>query len=293
MEHRSIQTIVEQFATREGANETEIPGLQLYRISGPIERSPAVYTPRICINTRGAKRVFSKSGVHIYDSEQFICCTMPVPVQVEVPNATPTAPVMGISLDLDTGPCRELIQLISAAQGHSIDFKFESTGPQGLATGPISGTLEEAIRRLLELLYDSTTCRALAQGRLREVYYFLLTGPLGPVFQRRFGVSQTIVETVCYLQDNLTESLSIDHLAKWAGMSRATFHRRFKVITGMTPIQFIKEYRLNSAAMQLAAGMRTGEAADAVGYSSISQFSREFKRQFGQSPREWASRVST
>ena len=293
MEHQSTHTIVEQFATREGANETEIPGLQLYRISGPIKRAPAVYTPRICINTRGTKRVFSNSGIHTYDGKQFVCCTMPVPVEVEVPNATPNNPVMGISLELENGPCRELIQMISATRGHSIDSDSESKGSHGLTTGLISDKLDEAIRRLLALLHDSTACRALAQARLSEVYYVLITGPLGPVFRRRFGASQAIVETICHLQDNLTESISIDQLAKWAGMSRATFHRRFKVVTGMAPIQFIKEYRLNSAAMQLAAGKRTSEAADAVGYNSVSQFSREFKRQFGQSPREWTSRVST
>jgi len=288
MGNESIQAIIEQHATQEGVTETGIPGLQLYRIHQPLKRTPAIYTPRICINVRGSKRVFSNAGVHIYDSRHFICCTMPVPVEADVPVATPEDPVLGVSLELNSAPFRDLIQVISATQGLEISGT-ESLGPEGLAVGLVSDALEEAMCRLLELTGDPTALRALSHGRLAEVYYVLLIGPLGPVIRRRFGDHLKIAETVCYLQDNISEPLTIDQLAKWSGMSRATFHRRFKDATGLAPIQFIKEFRLNTAAMHLAAGMRTGDVADAVGYNSQSQFSREFKRLFGESPRDWIS----
>jgi AraC-like DNA-binding protein len=75
------------------------------------------------------------------------------------------------------------------------------------------------------------------------------------------------------------------------GMSRAVFHRRFKEATTMSPIQFIKTMRLNNAAMKIAEGKTVNEAAWDVGYASTSQFSREFKRMYGQSPREWGYAV--
>lgn len=92
--NHDLLPFVERHAPKGGPTQTSIPGLQLYRISGPIQRSPAVYTPRICINTLGCKRVFSSAGMHTYDAHRFICCTMPVPVEVEVPDATPDEPVI-------------------------------------------------------------------------------------------------------------------------------------------------------------------------------------------------------
>ena len=75
-------------------------------------------------------------------------------------------------------------------------------------------------------------------------------------------------------------------------MSRAVFHRRFKEVTTLSPVQFVKSLRLNTAAMHLATGSGVNEAAYQVGYASASQFSREFKRQFGMAPREWEQDVS-
>ena len=75
-------------------------------------------------------------------------------------------------------------------------------------------------------------------------------------------------------------------------MSRAVFHRTFKKATTMSPIQFVKAMRLNSAAMKIAAGMNVNEAASQVGYVSSSQFSREFKRIYGESPRRWSHSVA-
>jgi AraC-like DNA-binding protein len=70
-------------------------------------------------------------------------------------------------------------------------------------------------------------------------------------------------------------------------MSRAVLHRKFKQATSLSPIQFVKSMRLNSGAMKIATGMNVNEAAMEVGYVSSSQFSREFKRMYGQSPRQW------
>ncbi len=77
-------------------------------------------------------------------------------------------------------------------------------------------------------------------------------------------------------------------MANHVGMSRAVFHRRFKDATTMSPIQFVKSMRLNNAAMKIAEGKTVSEAAWDVGYQSASQFSREFKRMYGQSPRQWS-----
>lgn len=293
MSREQILSIVERHAPDEAVNETGIPGVQLYRISGPMPTGPAIYTPRICMNVRGSKRVYSKAGVYVYDESHCICCTMPVPVDADVPQAAPDEPVLGVSMELDLALLRELVNGVSETQGWGSDEEPAAIASGGLTIGPVTDELTIVISRLLELIDDPISRRVLARSRLTEVYFVLLMGPLGPALKRRFGTSQKIADTACYIQDHIREPLSVKELAKWAGMSAPSFHRNFKNATGLSPIQFIKQLRLNTAATELAIGMPAGEAAKEVGYNSQSQFTREFKRQFGKSPRDWASGAST
>ena len=105
--------------------------------------------------------------------------------------------------------------------------------------------------------------------------------------RRAFGIGNEIAKSIEYLAANLHKNVTIDELASLVNMSRAVFHRKFKQATRMSPIQFMKSMRLNRAAMKIAAGMTVNEAALEVGYVSSSQFSREFKRMYGQSPKQW------
>ena len=109
--------------------------------------------------------------------------------------------------------------------------------------------------------------------------------------RRAFGVGNEIARSIEFLTKRLDETITIDDLANQVGMSRAVFHRKFKEATTMSPIQFVKSLRLNHAAMNIAAGMSINQASQTVGYVSPSQFSREFKRLYGQSPRQWSSSV--
>ncbi len=111
--------------------------------------------------------------------------------------------------------------------------------------------------------------------------------------RRTFGASRDLGRAFAYLHEHLREPISIDDLARAAGMSKPVFHRRFKAVTTLSPLQFMKAIRLNNAAALIAGGMNVAEAANHVGYGSASQFSREFSRQYGMSPRRWANDAGT
>lgn len=102
-----------------------------------------------------------------------------------------------------------------------------------------------------------------------------------------FGAGNAIARVIAHVSAHLNAPISIDDMARRAGMSRAAFHRKFKQVTTMAPIQFVKTMRLNNAAMKIAGGSAVNEAALDVGYASPSQFSREFKRVYGATPRQW------
>ena len=138
------------------------------------------------------------------------------------------------------------------------------------------------------MVTNPTDAAVVGDGRLREVYYALLKGEAGAAARRAFGVGNEIARVIEHVSSRLDEPVTIDDMAAQAGMSRAVFHRKFKEATTMSPIQFVKAIRLNKAAMRMAGGMTVNEAATEVGYVSASQFSREFKRLYGQSPKQWS-----
>lgn len=290
MHKKQIRKLVEQHALEDGVTETGLEGVQLYRISNPIARLPAVYTPRFCLNVAGSKRVFQNGKVQEYGEERFICCTMPLPVEADVPKASKRNPLLGVSLEFNDQLMTETVLELSSFEGEY--GKRPPNKDSGIVIGELTESLLVALSRLLQLFEDPLALKVLGKGRLKEIYFTLLKSEAGPLIRQRFGERNEIASTICFLKENLQETYSIDYLARQAGMSRAVFHRRFKEVTTLSPVQFIKSLRLNTAAMHLATGLGVNEAALQVGYASPSQFSREFKRRFGKTPREWEQDVN-
>ena len=285
MNVNQLKELCSRLAPNDGITATGLDGVLLYRVSNPMNRLPGVYTPRFCLNVSGSKRVFQSGQVREYGEGSFFCCTMPLPVESDIPKATKKCPLLGISLEFDEQLMTETVIEMSSLDD---DFRLGSAeNDSGLLVGKLTSPLSEAMYRILSLVEDRSAASILGRGRLKEAYFQLLKSDAGPFVRHRFGKRDKITDVISFLKDNLHESFSMDDLAERAGMSRAVFFRRFKAMTSVSPVQFLKSLRLNTAAMHLASGLGVNEAAFEVGYASPSQFSREFKRQFGMAPREW------
>ncbi len=258
----------------------------MFRVNQPVERLPAVYPASICCIVQGTKRAYLGGVAYTYDADRYLCATMPLPVEAEVPVATPQEPVLGLLLDLDTRAMAEALVAYEAA-ARPAGLTSTKALSAGLVVAQADERFVEAMGRLLQLLDDPVALRVLTQGRLRELLFAIVEGEAGPVVRRTFGGAQDMTRVLTHVRENLSEPLCVDDLARRAGMSRAVFHRRFKAATNFSPLQFIKALRLSHAAMEIVGGKAVSQAADAVGYTSASQFSREFRRHFGQSPRQW------
>lgn len=290
MDTERIKELCGRLAPKDGITETGLEGVLLYRVSNPLDRLPAVYTPRLCLNVSGSKRVFQNGKAQEYGENHFVCCTMPLPVEADIPKASMRKPLLGISVEFD-----EQLMTETVIEMSSIDSDFRLINAKsnaGLIVCKLTSSILEAMYRLLELAEEPTASKVLGKGRLKEAYFQLLRSQAGPLVRHRFGEQNEIANTICLLKNNLRESFSIDELAQQAGMSRAVFHRKFKEVTSLSPVQFVKTLRLNTAAMHLASGYGVNQAAFEVGYASPSQFSREFKRQFGTAPREWEQKLN-
>jgi AraC-like DNA-binding protein len=285
---KKILELVERHASQEGLIDTGLEGFQLFRVTQPVPRVPAVYSPSICVILQGSKRAYLGGEELIYNDEHYLCCSMPVPIEAEVPHATPEEPVLGFLLSLESRVLTELLVELEAisALGHEPRQIAQEPGMKVVAWDE---PFTAAVLSLVSLLDDPIALKILGKGKIREVMFTLTRGEAGPLLRRNVGGSRDLFRVLNYIQEHLNEHITIQDLVKQAGMSKAVLHRKFKAVTTLSPLQFIKALRLNEAAMMIASGTNVGQAAYQVGYESSSQFNREFRRHFGNSPRQWAN----
>lgn len=288
MSRRQIRDVILRHAPAHGITDAPIDGLQLIRVTEPVPTVPSIYPASLCVLVAGHKRVYLGGEAKTYGNGSFLCCTMPLPVEAEVPWASPGSPVLGLLLSLETPTMTETLVAAEATARLEPDGETSESTP-GLVVAAWDEPFLDAVWRLLQLLDDPSARRVLATSRLRELYFALLRSEAGGVVRQTFRASRDLGRALAYVHEHIGEPISVDELAGVAGMSKAVFHRRFKAVTTLSPLQFMKAIRLNSAAALIAGGMNIAEAANQVGYGSPSQFSREFSRQYGMPPRQWAT----
>ena len=267
--------------------ETGVKGVQLFRVSESLRCAPAVYEPTVVAIVNGTKEAVLDGRRYIYDSSKYMCCPMYMPVEAGTPASSPENPLLGVYISLNTRVMTELVIEMDRADGAIRKPKGGSL-PLGFPVSSWDDGFTEALLRLLKLGESLADTAVLGDSRLRELYYAILKGDAGDSARRAFGVGNEISRAIEYLTSRLNEAVTIEDMAAQVGMSRAVFHRKFKQATTMPPIQFMKSMRLNNAAMKITGGMNVNEAAMEVGYVSSSQFSREFKRMYGESPKKWS-----
>lgn len=283
---QEIRQLIEGQIHDDGLFETGIKGVKLFRATAAVPCAPAVYEPCVIAIVCGAKEAVLDGAHHVYDSSQYMCCPMSMPVKAGTPATSPDNPLLGVYIALDPRVMSTLTMEMDNI-GCLMGMGEDAPAAQGIRFAGWNAAFSEALLRLLQVADNKMDSAVLGEARLRELYYAVLKGDAGAFARRAFGAGNAIARSIAHVSDSLGVPISIDDMASRAGMSRAVFHRKFKQATTMSPIQFVKSMRLNNAAMKIAGGMTVNEAAMDVGYVSPSQFSREFKRMYGQSPRQW------
>lgn len=282
-----IRRLVATHAPRHGLFPTGLDGVSLYRKATPSPRQPAVMPPLVNIVVQGTKYAYLDATTYRYGAGSYICAPTTLPIESEAPNASEEQPILGIQIMLNT---RAVTELLVDLNDHRPPHRPSPTAGPELAPTVVEwdDSFITALHQLLVLLDDDGRRRALGPGRLRELLYLVLTGPAGPTLWHTIGQSHDLNHTISFIRDHLDQPLSIDDLAQHAGMSRPVFDRRFRRATSYAPLQFIKALRLNAAATLITQGSDITTAAANVGYASPAQFSRDFKRHYGQPPKQWS-----
>ncbi len=284
--------LIKQHAVDEGITHTKWPGLILGRSNQPVPRYPLVYMPSICVVAQGRKHVYKGDECIVYDPFHYLIVGLTMPLEAEIITASPQRPFLALALEIDISMLGRLfLEIAEKDHQHEKDLGQ----PQAIHARPIDEEILTVFGRLMQLLDSPVDLKILGPGVVKEILYRLLQGEQGSFLRElplQNSESQRVANIVRYLQENLHQSHNISSIAGFAGMAKSTLHHVFEKTVGQSPIQYLKKIRLHQAhSFIIGNGLSASEAAYKVGYNNISQFSREFKRQFGLSPSRAAKRV--
>jgi AraC-like DNA-binding protein len=282
---------IARFAQHDGDHNTAIPALTLHRRSTPTEPLHCIYNLGLGVVAQGDKQVLSGSETIPYGPGQSMLTTIDLPVVSHVTRASAREPFLAMMLTLDV---RSVVQMAS---------ELDVARPRGddayrsISFEPLAPALLEALVRLVRLLDEPALAPRLAPLIQQEIVIRLLTGPHGPQLLHLVtsgSPSQQIAKSVAWLKQNFVEALRIDDVAHRAHMSPSTFRQHFRALTGVSPLQYQKQLRLQEARqLMLNENLDAGSAGGRVGYESPSQFSREYSRLFGAPPQRDVTRLRT
>lgn len=265
----------------DGATEP-IPGLFLTRSSRPTERVHGVSKPCFCVIAQGKKEVYLGSSRFQYDAEHYLLATVELPVSGRVIEASKEHPYLSLRLELDPALVGSVI--IEAA----LPTPRVQSDAKALVVSPLDPELLDATVRLVKLIDSPTEARVLLPLVKREIVFRLLMGEQGARLRHLStlgGHSHRIAQAVERLRKEFDQPLRIEQVASELGMSSSGFHHHFKAITDMSPLQFQKQVRLQEARrLMLGENLDAASAGYKVGYNDPSHFSRDYRKEFGESP---------
>jgi AraC-like DNA-binding protein len=278
----TLISLIEQYAETDGVHGTPLPRVSLIRASQPSEPIHILHEPALCMIVQGSKEIVLGEQRFIYDPTKYLVVSVTLPLTGEILEATPQHPYLCFRLDLNSERLNTLVTDIPHQE------RFNRDSAAGLALNASSSELLAAVIRLLRLLETPEDIAVLAPLTEREILYRILKNDTtGMLHQIAAGDSnlQQVTRAVAWLKHNYKEPFSISTLTKETHMSASTLHHHFKTVTGMSPLQYQKQLRLQEARRLLLGNkVDAATAGHMVGYESPSQFSREYRRLFGASP---------
>ncbi|MGY4928812.1 AraC family transcriptional regulator N-terminal domain-containing protein [Streptomyces sp. 900105755] len=288
-----LRSLIDRHAPRDADAVPAIDGLMLTRAERPTGPRSGIADPVLALVAQGAKRLTLAGRIYDYEVGQYLVVSVDLPVSGQCTRASREKPFLGFGFRLR--PARIAALLLETGTDRHAGGVRRRTELPALAVGEAPADLVDAARRMVRLLDRPADIPVLAPMIEREILWRLITGEQGTLV-RQIGLADSrltqISRAVRHIREHYTDALRVEDLARLSGMSASPFHRYFRAVTAMTPIQYQKHIRLQEARLRLMS--TTDDVADvgyAVGYDSASQFSREYRRQFGRPPGADAARL--
>ncbi|SEK10602.1 AraC-type DNA-binding protein [Achromobacter sp. NFACC18-2] len=275
----AVSRYLQAHAGPDGVALTPIAGLAVIRALQPSGLDHAISRPLACLVLQGAKRVALGAQSFDFTAGDSLLITADVPTVSQITRASVVQPYFSLVLELDLAVMSELaLEMKLGPEDPGAPVRMEQTDIE----------VADAALRLMRLLERPAALPVLQAQLVREMHYWLLVGRHGQAI-RQLGWpgsgTQRIARAVALLRAEFAQPLPVERLAAVAGMSPSSFHQHFRAATSLSPLQFQKQLRLIEARRRMTVeGASASSAAFAVGYESVQQFTREYRRMFGLPP---------
>jgi len=254
-----------------------IDGLLLLRQDSPSSFGASLYEPVLCLILQGRKQVSIGEQTLSFGPGECLLVSHDLPVCSRITRA----PYLALVFKVDVAAIRALYDEVAESAP-------DSERARAAETHRADPGLLDALRRYLALADSPTNAKILGPLTSKEIHYRLLMAPFGGMLRRLIrhdSNASAIARAIGHIRSDIRSPIAIPDLARRVGMSPSSFHKRFKIITSTTPLQYQKELRLIEARRLLKTGSASvTTAAFDVGYESPNQFSREYARKFGVPP---------
>jgi AraC-like DNA-binding protein len=237
----------------------------------------------LVIVAQGAKEGTIGQEVYHVSKTQMFLLPVALPVEIHSLQASQSKPFLNIGLDFDSHKIFEL-----ASKMYPQGIHKEQMSSTGLVANADINIIN-AVNRLILCSPNPDDVQYIVPIVLDEILIRVLRSPIGmKIVQMGLADSnvQGIIRVISWLGKNFSQQVKVADLAKMAYMSESTFHKQFKNVTSMTPLQYQKSLRLHEARrLLLSDSMDAVTASSLTGYVSVSQFNRDYSRFFGTPPK--------
>ncbi|EPG38411.1 AraC family transcriptional regulator [Acinetobacter colistiniresistens] len=281
---------VSDLAMQQGDHISTIPQLSFHHRMRPTDSTHCIYNLGIGMILQGQKEVVIGDRNYLCHEGQSMLTTIDLPVTSHIVKASPQQPFLALLLLLDLQMVNQVaaempVDVLSMSDESQHSFSVEIADPP----------LIDAFLRLVRVLDEPLMLPHLAPLIQKEIIVRVLNGPHGRYLRQLVksgSANQKIHQVVSWLKHHYVQPMRMDDLADKAFMSPSTFRQHFRAVTGMSPLQYQKQLRLQEARhLMFNQNVDAGHAAGLVGYESASQFSREYSRLFGESPQRDIQRM--
>lgn len=280
-----IADLLRKLTDTEEFKDSKLSGVRFFMSTQQTPREPIVFKPGIFIIAQGRKVGYLGDMVFQFDCNNYLVTSVPTPFEC-ASYASPEEPLLGIYIDIDMPALHEMISVVN--QHNSEGGEGLNSSPKCLGPAILDKKMEGAVIQLLKCLSNDIESRILGDGLVKEILYRALCGTQAHslyALAKRDSNFARISSTLHSIHTNYACKIDVENLSHLANMSVPTFHRIFKEVTSESPVQYLKKIRLNKAKELIASeNIKVNVAVYQVGYESISQFNREFKRYFGCTP---------
>lgn len=275
-----------QLVSSDGITATNIPYITILRNDQEKVVLPETPNPYILVVVNGTMRLDFSTGIKDYQPGQFLISAIDSPASGHMLSISADSPFLALLIDFSID---DVTSVMLDIDGDLPEKIFEAE-PLSNNQQKSNVKLLEVILRLLNMNEKADELAFMRKHLKREIIFNLIVGPYGKEFLHEIVKLQQAGEIYninSWIKQNYKERFTVEELAEQSNMSLSSFHQKFKTAIGMGPLQCQKKLRLmESRRLMLDKSLSVTDASFEVGYESVSQFIRDYRRLFGRSPQK-------